>query len=90
MNPVFYTAVSGLIAAIIGWGVIEFFSKSEDDILMYALLTVVSMGLGCFISAIDSLMSGNIGKTFRNGSIGLGYGFLIGTLCCEEFLSGVH
>jgi hypothetical protein len=78
LNPVFYTAVCGFIAAFFGWGIIEYVSKTEKDSPMMWLLTVVAMGLGFLISSIDALMSGNLAKTARNGAIGLGYGLVLG------------
>ena len=78
LNPVFYTAMCGLIAAILGWGTIESLTQTEKDPLMASLIIVVNMVMGCFISALDSIMSGNIPKALRNGGIGLGYGLITG------------
>ena len=78
LNPIFYTAMCGLISAILGWGTIEFLSKTEKDPLMGSLIVVVNMVMGCFISALDSIMSGNIPKALRNGGIGLGSGLITG------------
>lgn len=79
-NPVFYTAICGMFAALIGWGPIEAMAKTQEDTIMESLIIVVTMAIGCCISALDSVMSGNFPKAIRNGAIGLGSGLFSGVL----------
>ena len=81
LNPVFYTAVSGLISAFVGWSLIEplvFDGGVKHGGMLGLMVIVVIMFLSASISSIDSLMSGNIIKTFKTAAIGLGVGLLWG------------
>ena len=87
LNPVFYTSVCAFFGTLIGWGTIEYFSKTEKDPLMSYLLIVVAMVLSSFISSVDALMSGNLPKTARNGAISVGYGLIIGVV--TDFVANI-
>ena len=83
LNPVFYTAICGLITALIVWGCVEPFIVNEVDsdnaknaIPLLVMMLGMSVFLGSSISALDPLMSGNFTKALKNGAIGLGAGLV--------------
>lgn len=77
LNPMFYTALCGLIAAFIGWISIEPFVTKENHLIGIMVIVIMSL-LGCTISSIDALLSGNFLKALKTGSIGLGIGLIWG------------
>ena len=79
LNPVFYTAICGLIAALIGWSAIEPFVNKLDGALMYMTILIMAL-LGSSISSVDALLSGNFIKTLKTGSIGLVIGLIWGVV----------
>lgn len=84
LNPIFYTGVCGLIAALIGWGVLEPFVKDipkKTDIALSSMVVLITMLSGATISSIDSLVSRNFLKALKTGCIGLGLGLITGIFC---------
>ena len=89
LNPIFYSAICGLVAAFIGWAISEPFLliKIIKETLKYKHLVfdfmIVSIGMfvSCSLSSIDSLMSANFKKALKLGAIGLGLSLVFsGTL----------
>jgi hypothetical protein len=80
LNPIFYTAVCGFITAAIVWGCVEPFvlgpGGQEQGLYLMIMILGMSLFLGCTISALEPLMSGNITKALKNGAIGLGAGLV--------------
>lgn len=92
LNPVFYTAVCGLVSSFIGWSLIEplVYTGTEKHVGMLSVMVmVITMLLCSSISSIDSLMSGNILKALKTGAVGLGVGLvwgIVGNITASIFM----
>ena len=79
LNPVFYTSCAGLAASILGWIICEpslnlFFEPK----IGLALMTFVMPALvGCFVSGVDGLVSGNTYKMIKSAGIGFGVSIIV-------------
>ncbi|MBP5470281.1 MAG: FHA domain-containing protein [Candidatus Riflebacteria bacterium] len=92
LNPVFYTAVCGLISAFVGWSLIEplvYAGSVKHSGMLGLMVLVIVMFLCSSISSIDSLMSANFLKALKTGAIGLGVGLvwgIVGNLAAGLFM----
>ena len=89
LNPIFYTAFCGLIAAILGWAISEPIVSKNHGYLLILPVCIIAF-LCSSISSIDSFLSGNFIKGFIKSAIGLGLGLvwgLIGTFIAGYFIS---
>ena len=84
LNPIFYTAVCGLLSAFTGWILTEPLVAQNNSYLLLLSVTLVMFLCGS-ISSIDSFLSGNFLKGLKTGAIGLLLGLVwgaIGTIIC--------
>ena len=84
LNPVFYTACAGLLGAFIGWllcepelGIIFNSDRFGITVMIYAIPALI----GCFVSSVDSLVSGNSSRAIKVALIGFFVSTLAGFVC---------
>ncbi len=87
LNPIFYTAVAGMIGALVAWAIIEPLidktgarGRGESGVGLILLLPLASAFVGMGTGLIEGVMSRNFIKAFRCGGIGLGVGVLWGAV----------
>ena len=80
LNPIFYSAVCGLLAAFIGWAIFEPFVPpilGEQEYILDLMVIAICLFVGSSLSSIDSLMSGNFKKTLKLAAKGLAIASLV-------------
>ena len=79
LNPIFYNAMCGLIAALLGWAMTEPLVSQNRNYLLILPTCIIAL-LTSSISGIDSFLSGNFTKGFIKSAIGLGLGLVWGLI----------
>jgi len=91
LNPIFYTAMAGLVGAILSWAIIEPLisktAKDESGMGLILLIPVAASMIGGFVGLIEGVMSRNLPKALRCGGIGFGLGLAWGI--AGMFLGGI-
>ena len=84
-NPIFYTAIAGLIGSLIAWGLLEpmihaSHGGDEGHLGLLLLFPLSSAFIGFSVGIIEGIMSRNFTKAIRSGIIGFGVGLAWGTI----------
>lgn len=83
LNPVFYTAIAGLVGAFTAWAICEPFittagTREERGPGILMMLVMAPTLIGLCVGLIEGIMSRNFSRAMRAGSIGAGIGLVWG------------